>query len=344
MKIALDATYGFGENLSGVGVYCREILLGLSRAHPEQTFAFCARPHRLRQLWRERLPANVQRRLLWDSVAPRYAALFHGLNQRLPEWRARRMVSTFHDLFVMTGEYSTPEFRRRFTEQARFAASRSDLIITVSAFTASQVSALLGVETPRIRVIHHGVRAPSNVPTDEQREDIVLSVGAVQVRKNVDRLVEAFERLPESWRLVLAGGQGYGFERIRERIERSPARARIQIAGYVDRAALESLYSRARILAFPSLDEGFGIPVLEAMAWGVPVLTANRSALPEVAGSAALLVDPLNTEEIAAALSVLAEDSELRQRLAELGRERAASFRWEDAVTRTWGVYQELIG
>jgi glycosyltransferase involved in cell wall biosynthesis len=298
----------------------------------------------LRQLWRERLPANVQRRLLWDSVAPRYAALFHGLNQRLPEWRARRMVSTFHDLFVMTGEYSTPEFRRRFTEQARFAASRSDLIITVSAFTASQVSALLGVETPRIRVIHHGVRAPSNVPTDEQREDIVLSVGAVQVRKNVDRLVEAFERLPESWRLVLAGGQGYGFERIRERIERSPARARIQIAGYVDRAALESLYSRARILAFPSLDEGFGIPVLEAMAWGVPVLTANRSALPEVAGSAALLVDPLNTEEIAAALSVLAEDSELRQRLAELGRERAASFRWEDAVTRTWGVYQELIG
>lgn len=344
MKIVLDATYGLGENLSGVGVYCREILFGISSAHPEQTFAFCARPHRLRQLWRERLPANVQRRLLLDSFAPRSAALFHGLNQRLPEWRARRMVSTFHDLFVMTGEYSTPEFRRRFTEQARFAASRSDLIITVSAFTASQVSALLSVEAPRIRVIHHGVRAPSSVPTDEQREDIVLSVGAVQVRKNIARLVEAFERLPKSWRLVLAGGQGYGFERIRERIERSPARARIQIAGYVDQAALESWYSRARILAFPSLDEGFGIPVLEAMAWGVPVLTANRSALPEVAGSAALLVDPLDTEEIAAALSALAEDSELRQRLAELGRRRAADFRWEDAVTRTWSVYQELIG
>ncbi len=344
MKIALDATYGLGENLSGVGVYCREILLGLARAYPEQTFAFCVRPHRARQLWRERLPANVQRRLLFDGFAQPSAGLFHGLNQRLPEWRLRRMVSTFHDLFVMTGEYSTPEFRRRFTEQARHAASRSDLIITVSAFTASQVSALLGVESSRIRVIHHGVRMPSSAPSDEEREDVVLTVGAVQVRKNIARLVEAFERLPNSWRLVLAGGQGYGFDAIRQRIERSPARARIQISGYVDQAALESLYSRARILAFPSLDEGFGIPVLEAMAWGVPVLTSNRSALPEVAGAAALLVDPLDTEQISTALSELAENGELRRRLALAGRERAKRFRWEDAVVRTWKVYQELAG
>lgn len=344
MKIALDATYGFGENLSGVGVYCREILLGVAHAHPEQAFAFCVRPHRLRQLWRERLPANVQRRLILDRVALWSAGLFHGLNQRLPAWRARRMVSTFHDLFVMTGEYSTPEFRKRFTEQARLAASRSDLIITVSAFTASQVTELLGVEPSRIRVIHHGVRAPSNVPPDEQREDLVLSVGAVQVRKNIARLVDAFERLPKSWRLVLAGGQGYGFERIRERIERSPARGRIHVAGYVDQTALEGLYSRARILAFPSLDEGFGIPVLEAMAWGVPVLTSNRSALPEVAGGAALLVDPLDSEQIAGALKALAGDRELRVKLAKAGRQRAGVFRWEDAIARTWAVYQELVG
>lgn len=344
MKIALDATYGLGENLSGVGVYCREILFGLARAHPEQTFAFCVRPHRIRQLWQESLPANVQRRLLLDSFALRSAELFHGLNQRLPRWRTRRMVTTFHDLFVMTGEYSTPEFRRRFTEQARFAASRSDLIITVSAFTASQVSELLGVEPSRIRVIHHGVRAPASVPPDEQREDLVLSVGAVQVRKNIARLVEAFEPLPESWRLVLAGGQGYGFEVIRERIDRSPARDRIQVAGYVDRAMLETLYSRARILAFPSLDEGFGIPVLEAMAWGVPVLTSNRSALPEVAGGAALLVDPLNTEQISNALKALVEDRDLRTKLVVAGRQRVQSFRWEHAIARTWDVYQELVG
>jgi glycosyltransferase involved in cell wall biosynthesis len=106
---------------------------------------------------------------------------------------------------------------------------------------------------------------------------------------------------------------------------------------------LESLYSRAAIFAFPSLDEGFGIPVLEAMAHGVPVITSDRSALPEAAGDAAILVDPTNVDQLAAELTRLASDEDLRGELSRRGRDRARLFPWEAAVAKTWGVYQSLL-
>lgn len=343
MRIALDATYSLDENLSGVGVYCREMLEGLPRAHPEAAFDFCYRPHRWMRSFRAPLPANCRRRLLHEPLVPRFADLFHALNQRLPAVRLRRTVTTFHDLFVLSGEYSTPEFRRRFEQQARHAAQHSDLIVTVSEFTARQLEQLLGVERARLRVIHHGVYLPAEAG-DGGRDNLVLHVGAVQYRKNLARLIDAFQHLGPDWRLLLAGSLGYGGEEILARIQNCPARDRIQWLGYVTAAELKRLYRRARIFAFPSLDEGFGMPVLEAMAWGVPVITSNRSALPEVAGDAALLVDPLEVEAIAGALIALATQPALREELTARGRRRAAAFTWHAAVAKTWAVYEELAG
>ncbi len=162
----------------------------------------------------------------------------------------------------MTGEYSSPEFRTRFTEQARRAAENSDLIIAVSQFTADQVSSLLAFDTSRIRVVPHGVRQPiaaNHIGTRHaERENMVLFVGALQSRKNVMRLIEAFERLNGnqqaddliggSWRLVLAGApSGYQAGQILHRVENSTCRDRIQLAGYVSESELETLYSRASI-------------------------------------------------------------------------------------------------
>lgn len=342
MKIALDATYSLGRNLSGVGVYCREILFGLARAHPEARYLFCYRPHRYLRSFSDRLPANAARRLLWDDRAPS-ADLFHGLNQRLGAARHRRSVCTFHDLFVMSGDYSTPEFRGRFTQQARAAAERSDLIITVSAFTARQVEQLLHVEPSKIRVVYHGAR-PAPWPIGAgSREPIVLSVGAIQRRKNIGRLVEAFEQIDAGWKLVLAGSFGFDSEAARERIERSPRKQDIQVLGYVTNSRLEDLYRRASIFAFPSLDEGFGMPVLDAMARGVPVLTSNVSAMPEVAGDAALLVNPTDAHSIADGLHRLAGSTDLRDTLIQRGLTRAKEFTWEKSVDATWKIYQELI-
>jgi glycosyltransferase involved in cell wall biosynthesis len=190
-------------------------------------------------------------------------------------------------------------------------------------------------------VVHHGVRRLAWPAC--AREKVVLNVGAIQTRKNIARLVEAFEALDGDWRLVLAGSAGYGGDAIQARIATSPARERITVTGYISTEQLAGWYARASIFAFPSLDEGFGMPVLEAMAAGVPVVTSNRSALPEVAGDAALLVNPESTEELTEALRRLAQDEGLRADLARRGTARAGFFTWEKAVAETWNVYRELL-
>jgi glycosyltransferase involved in cell wall biosynthesis len=217
----------------------------------------------------------------------------------------------------------------------------SDVIIAVSHFTASQVETLLRVPADRIRVVHHGVRIPPKSTTP--REKLILFVGAIQRRKNIARLVQAFERLDPPWRLALAGApDGFGAAEELHAVEQSPRRAAIQVLGYVSAADLENLYRRASIFAFPSLDEGFGMPVLEAMAKGVPVISANTSAMPEVAGDAALLVDPHDTEALAGALLQLANDETLRTDLVRRGLDRARQFTWESAIQKTWAIYDEV--
>jgi glycosyltransferase involved in cell wall biosynthesis len=327
--IGLDATYSIGSELSGVGKYSLYLIDGLARVHPPLALRRYYRPHRW---WRAPWP----KRLLLDSC-PRGINLFHGLNQRLPRRRSVPLVSTFHDLFVLSGEYSTPAFRERFAAQAREAAAASDLIIAVSQFTASQVVEYLSFPAHRIRVVPHGVVPPSTVRPPASREKIVLSVGAVQKRKNTRRLIEAFRALAPDWQLWIAGSAGF---EAAEMLAQAPSNVRV--LGYVSDAELHSLYQRAAILAFPSLDEGFGIPVLEAMAHGLPVLSSNCSALPEVAGDAALLVDPYSAEAIAEALQRLT-DLELRSQLSAQGLARAALFSWQRSADLTAAVYRELL-
>lgn len=346
LHIHLDATYAADPRPTGVANYSRELLYGLAAAYPEDTYRFCYRMHRFRKSLETDLPPNARRLPLIDHLLPFRPRIFHGLNQRLPHLRLRRAVSTFHDLFVLTSYYSTDQFRERFALQARDAAARSDLVICVSAFTASQVEDLLDVPAARVRIIPHGVRIPdpASVPSADERAPLILFVGALQKRKNVAALVNAFARVSAPWELVLIGGQGYGWEAIEAAIAASPARDRIKRIGYCGDETLRSYYSRAAIFAFPSLDEGFGMPVLEAMAWGLPVLTSNRSSLPEVAGDAALLVDPMKASSIEEGLTALTESLAERKRLTDLGRNRAARFRWESAVASTHAVYRELAG
>jgi glycosyltransferase involved in cell wall biosynthesis len=337
LRVGLDATYTLDPSPSGVALYSREIAFGIATAHPDSRFTFYFRPHRYFKSFDMPLPPNANRSL----IAP-MRSLFHGLNQRLPRFHLGPAVATFHDLFVLTGEYSTPEFRTRFAEQARHAAARADMVIAVSEFTRGQVISLLGVEPARVRVVHHGIR-PLRFPVQTPRQKVVLNVGAIQKRKNIARLVEAFETVDPSWRLVLIGSSGYGAAEIYARIAASPAVERISVLGYVTREELAGWYARATIFAFPSLDEGFGMPVLEAMAAGTPVITSTRSALPEVAGDAALLADPEDTGALVYALQRLTEDEDLRTRLSGLGMERAKLFSWEKAVGETWNVYMDLL-
>lgn len=341
MRIALDATYSLGDGLSGVGVYSREILNGLAASEPAARWDWFYRSQRYFRARAVPKPACVTRRFLADRWGNRAADLFHGLNQRLPEKRFRLQIATFHDLFVLSGDYSSKEFRDRFAAQARQAAACADLIITVSAFTGSQVEHYLNVPAARIRVIHHGV-LPRAIP-ELPREKLVLSVGAIQRRKNQARLIRAFGAMPDDWSLILAGSQGYDAEEAVREAAESPAAARIRITGYVGDDEIARLYARASIFAFPSLDEGFGMPVLEAMAAGVPVIAGNRSALPEVCGDAAELVDPTSDDELAEALNRLAHSEHYRRDLIGRGKRHASAYRWERAVAETLAIYRELL-
>ncbi|HVW09098.1 MAG TPA: glycosyltransferase family 1 protein [Bryobacteraceae bacterium] len=344
MRIALDATYSVGSALSGVGVYSRELLNGLAASDFAEGWDWF---YRSQKYWRARFqpaPRNVKVRRLSSKGGNRSAALFHGLNQRLPALRFRRQVATFHDLFVLSGDYSTPEFRARFAAQAREAAAAADLIIAVSAFTAMQVESYLNVPASRIRVIHHGVLARDNGGDERQREKVILCVGALQRRKNQIALVRAFQFAPPDWILVLAGSEGYEAEHVLREIANSPVVDRIRITGYISDEEIAKWYRRASIFAFPSLDEGFGMPVIEAMAAGVPVIASNRSSLPEVCGDAAMLVDPRSDGELAEAVGILTRDEELRAKLTAAGKVRATGFRWDEAVRQTIAVYREIIG
>ena len=342
MRIALDATYSVDPHPSGIAVYSQELLRGLPALYPEDEFLHYYRPKQWRKRWRTHLP-NVHSRLLQWPLPIIQPPLFHALNQRVDRRPARAVVCTFHDLFVMTAEYSTREFRARFTQQAKTAARNSDLIIAVSQFTADQVHNLLNVPTSRIRVAPHGVHQLS-LDFPLQRENTILFVGTLQLRKNIVRLLEAFEKTNcPDWKLVLAGAPGgYGSPAIMERINNSSHRDKIEVTGYVTREKLEKLYGRASVFAFPSLDEGFGIPVLEAMAHGVPVLTSNRSALAEIAAGAAILVNPYDTDDITANLKRLLQDSELREQLRNAGIIQARQFSWACTIHKTRAIYQEI--
>jgi len=172
----------------------------------------------------------------------------------------------------------------------------------------------------------------------------LLAVGTVQPRKNYIRLVEAFRQLDRAnLTLVIAGGRGWLDDPLYERIAALGLENRVRMLGFVPDKDLPALYSAARVFAFPSLYEGFGLPILEAMACGTPVVTSRASSMPEVAGDAALLVDPLDTDALAEALASALDDELLRSSLIEKGLERATVFTWEAAAHKLVDRFQRLL-
>ncbi len=227
-------------------------------------------------------------------------------------------------------------------------------VIADSEATARDAQRFLRYPATRVHVVHLGVQAgyrpagPNAIDAVRERyglpERFFLYVGTLEPRKNLTRLVAAYERIaPEAPQaLVLAGRPGWKTERLMRAIETSPVRDRILLPGFIDEADLPALYSAAEAFVYPSLCEGFGLPPLEAMACGTPVLASNASSLPEVVGEAGLLVNPKDTDAIAAAMKRLAHDDALRQQLAEAGKEQAATFTWRRTAEATMTVYRML--
>jgi glycosyltransferase involved in cell wall biosynthesis len=263
------------------------------------------------------------------------------------------VVVTIHDLGYRYEPQAHPWQSRLYLEwSTRWSVRRATRVIAISRTTRDDLHRFYRVPDEKIRVVSHGVDrhlTPQPVPTQQKLRDryglrgpYVLYVGTIQPRKNLVRLVRAFERLANDepdLELVLAGRRGWMAAPVEQAIATSRYRPRIHLLGYVPEEDLPALYSAAAVVALPSLYEGFGLPVLEAMACGVPVVASNRGALAEIAGPA-LLVDPLAIDTLAAALRQ-ALDPRLRERLVSAGLEHARRFSWEEAGRATLAVLEE---
>ncbi len=258
---------------------------------------------------------------------------------------------TFHDLAAASLSGPQTEKERRYLPAALDAGKRATTLIAVSQSAGQEVSRSLGRSD--VQVILEGVDlaqfkpSPENVAEIKQRyglERYILCVGTLQTRKNHLGLIQAFAQIADQapHTLVIAGRDGSGAEAIRQYLEVHPG-LRVQLIGYVEDALLPALYSGADALVLPSLWEGFGLPLIEAMACGTPVLTSNVSSLVEIGGDAVLLVDPQNIDDIARQLHKLLTDQALRAKLIEAGFVRARSMSWETTAKQTIDVYRRTV-
>ena len=274
--------------------------------------------------------ATVARDAAWYPVGMAWAArdldVLHCVTMRVPVRARPRIVATVHDLAVLRYPDAFPRWHRHSGRLAlRQAVRTADAIVAVSAFTRDELVDALGVPADRVRVVGNGVDSVFTPSGGSAAGDYVLAVGTLEPRKNLARAVEAARLAGVDVRVV--GAPGWGG---------------VQVPGWVGRVGdeeLAALYRGARCLVYPSLYEGFGIPILEAMACGTPVVTSRGGATEEIAGGAAVLVDPLDVEGIAAGI---AEAHDRRAELVPRGIEQAGTYTWQRAASDLEALWRDL--
>jgi glycosyltransferase involved in cell wall biosynthesis len=372
--IAIDYTPALAQG-GGIGRYTRELIAALAAEDaqtPYHLFAagqmndnlppppgpnFVWHPARWNTEWfariwhRARLPIPIEH---WTGPV----ALLHAPDFTLPPVRTgTRTVLTVHDLsFIRASETATPGLRAYLNAVVPRSVARADHVLADSEATKQDLVDLYRVPAEKVSVLYSGVEDrfsriddPAVLANVRSRyglgdEPYILSLGTIQPRKNYERLVEAFERLERAdIRLVIAGGKGWLDSPLYRRVEALKMQDRVRFIGFVDDRDLPALYSAARVFAFPSLYEGFGLPPLEAMACGVPVVVSNVSSLPEVVDDAALSIDPYDVDALAAALRCAIDDEALRGVLVDRGYRRARQFTWQAAARQLRELYSGLL-
>ncbi len=300
-------------------------------------------------------------RILWEqTILPWHirrenAALLHAPAFVGPLLCTRPQIITVHDLSFLR----YPHFFRRgnrlyLSTMTRLACRRAHAIIAVSNFTADETTSLLGIPPERVHTIYHGVTPnfrplPPETVTRFRRQRhlpdrFILHVGTLEPRKNLRTLVRAFARLQRpNTHLILVGGKGWLYHQLFAEVERLGLNEHVHFPGYVPSAELPLWYNAAEGFAYISHYEGFGLPVLEALACGVPTLTSNTTSLPEAAGDAALTVPPDDVEAVADGLHRLLTDRTLRQQLRQRGPRHAARFTWQATAQRTARLYRAAL-
>lgn len=359
-------TYALDRNPSGIGLYAMQLLQALQIAGCSplvlRSGGGATGAKTVQLLGASLLPALMtigQVEIGWYSKK-RGLDLVHDTTGTAPLALApAKRIATIHDVFPLSFPgHSTLLDTLIYHYWLPIAVKRVNAVITVSEQSKRDIKQHLYLAEEKITVIQSAACAHFR----ELREDeiysalarvgverpFILYVGSVEPRKNLLRLLDAYTQLREwspKWRLVIVGARNYWKSSpVAQAVEQKGLQDCVTFTGYVPDEDLPALYNGADLFCFPSLYEGFGLPVLEAMACGTPVITSNTSSLPEVAGDAALLVDPYNVEEIATAMRRVLEDPALAQELRKKGLERAKQFTWEKTARETIAVYEKVLG
>jgi len=356
-------------NREGIGRYTRELVRAMCALRPEmklKLFGYTLAGRRfgaeelgldpeVARLHRLRLPSRVlpwlTRRLgrgVDDLVGG--CEVYHHTQPNLLDVRAAREVVTIFDcIYILDAGYMDPIAAERMTAIAMKQVQRAQRILVPSRYVGAEVVMALGANPSRVAVTElgcdHVLRHLPEGGVEPAREPYVLTVTRVDPRKNHVRILRAFELLvkegfPHRW--VVAGPRGWGVESFERALSDSPARDRVELRDSVAESELSLLYARADAFLFPSLNEGFGLPPVEAMACGCPVVTSCVTSTAEICEDAAMLVEPTDEEEIFEAARKVLADSELAEELRRRGRERAAELTWEACARRTLGAYQAI--
>lgn len=370
MKIAFDAYPIASPKLSGVGVHALEIASRMCACAELDCvlllYDFLKRRHSERIL-RERIPDtgilqnpflpygvyvelwNLVPQLGLKQVFGETADIYHFFNFVCPPNVPGKIINTVHDLvYLKFPETMEKRNFRRLKMHLKRSCDQSDLIITVSETVKRELTELLNLPEEKIRVVYNGVDG-SRFRPDAGRltgmpEHYFLSLGTLEPRKNLLGLLEAYRiAKPDvgDCKLVIGGAKGWEYTVLFEKVKEYGLESDVIFPGYLPADDLPKLYAGAQAFVFPSLYEGFGIPPLEAMSCGVPVIASDCSCIPEITGDAALLVTPKNAEELAGAMKRMLTDTELRNRCVARGLERAKQFTWERAAKRVLEIYQE---
>ncbi|MEW6231871.1 MAG: glycosyltransferase family 1 protein [Chloroflexota bacterium] len=319
---------------------------------PRLTVGLSNKPWRMSILLAHHLGLNLDR--LFPGVD-----LLHSTDHLLPPLRRVRTVFTVHDLvFLFFPEYHLPLNRWYLTLMMPRFIRRADAVITVSECSRRDLVRLYRLDQARIHVIYEGIDDHFRPVEDREvlaavrrqyglPDGFILYVGTIEPRKNLTTLLKAYQTLKgqglES-KLVIVGKKGWLYQDFFRRLRELGLEGQVIFPGYVPDDDLPAIYSAAQVFAFPSLYEGFGLPPLEAMACGAPVVCSNTSSLPEVVGDAAILVNPRDVGEIVAAIERVIADSTLRDAMRAKGIAQAAKFSWERAARETLEVYANVQG
>ncbi len=371
MRIGIDYTAAVHQR-AGIGRYARGLVRALAQLDRENEYLLlvagrpkeeCTFPVNFRLRYLPLSPHRVT--ILWQRLRLPLPAdlftgpldLFHSPDFVLPPLCRGKSILTIHDLsFLRYPEGADPRLRWYLTQAVPRSIGQADLLLADSQNTKSDLIELLGVEEGRVEVLYPGVEErfhPLNegsLASVKARYSLdfpfILTVGTLEPRKNHVGLLQAYSLLKgrHPHRLVIAGGKGWLYEGIFQEIERLSLEERVLFLGYVPEEDLPALYNLADLFVFPSLYEGFGLPPLEAMACGTPVVVSALSSLPEVVGDGALLVPPQDIEALAEAMEKGLSDLSLRRELRGKGLEQAKRFSWSEAAKRLLAIYKRVGG